>query len=128
MRILIDTHAFLWLLTDDGRLSERAREVFLDTKNKIYLSAASLWEITIKLSLGKLKLKKAWMETIQTEMKRNLIIWLPIEMPHCEQVTKLPFHHRDPFDRMLIAQAMVEGMHVLTNDTDFSEYSIKSIW
>jgi PIN domain nuclease of toxin-antitoxin system len=128
MKILIDTRAFLWLLTGDDRLSERAREVFLDTKHKIYLSAASLWEITIKISLGKLKLKKAWMETIQKEMKRNLIIWLPIEMPHCEQVTKLPFYHRDPFDRMLIAQAMVEGMHVLTNDTDFSEYSIKSIW
>jgi len=128
MKVLIDTHAFLWLLTDDARLSERARKVFLDTKHKICLSAASLWEITIKISLGKLRLKNAWMETIQKEMKRNLILWLPIEMPHCEQLTKLPYHHRDPFDRMLIAQAMVEGMHVLTNDTDFSYYSIKRIW
>ncbi len=128
MKILIDTHAFLWLLTGDGRLSEKAREVFLDTKHNIYLSAASLWEIAIKISLGELKLKKGWMETIQKEMKRNLLIWLPIEMAHCEQVTKLPFHHRDPFDRMLIAQAMVEGMHVLTDDIDFSHYSIRSIW
>jgi len=128
MKILIDTHAFLWLLTGDSRLSERAREAFLDTEHKIHLSAASFWEITIKISLGKLKLKKAWMETVQKEMKRNLVIWLPIEMPHCEQVTKLPFHHRDPFDRILIAQAMVEGMHVLTNDSHFSDYTIKIIW
>jgi PIN domain nuclease of toxin-antitoxin system len=128
MKILLDTHAFLWLLTGDGRLSEGAREVFLNSEHRLYLSAASLWEITIKISLGKLKLKKAWMETIRKEMKRNLIIWLPIEMPHCEQVTKLPFHHRDPFDRILIAQAMVEGMYVLTNDTHFFDYNIKNIW
>jgi PIN domain nuclease of toxin-antitoxin system len=128
MKVLIDTHAFLWLLTGDARLSERAKEVFLDTEHKIFLSAASLWEISIKISLGKLELKKGWMATIQKEMKQNLIFWLPVEMPHCEQLTKLPFHHRDPFDRMLIAQAMVEGMHILSNDSEFSKYSINFIW
>ena len=128
MKVLLDTHAFLWLVTDDDRLSKTARQTFLDTENGLFFSAASLWEICIKKSLGKISLKGQWFKTIQDEMVNNAIQWLPIEMPHCAEVTKLPFHHRDPFDRMLIAQAMMEEMQLLSRDTLLSAYAVKRIW
>ena len=128
MKVLLDTHAFLWLLTGDKRLSETAQKTFLDPGNSLFFSAASFWEICIKKSLGKLSLKSGWFKTIQDEMKVNTIQWLPVEMLHCVELTKLPFHHRDPFDRMLIAQAMVEDMQLLSRDESLSAYEIKSIW
>jgi PIN domain nuclease of toxin-antitoxin system len=128
MKVLLDTHAFLWLLTGDKRLSETAQKTFLDPGNSLFFSAASFWEICIKKSLGKLSLKSGWFKTIQDEMKVNTIQWLPVDMLHCVELTKLPFHHRDPFDRMLIAQAMVEDMQLLSRDESLSAYEIKSIW
>jgi len=128
MKTLLDTHAFLWLITGNEQLSKTAKKVFLDKENRLFFSAASLWEICIKMSLGKLSLKSGWFEIIQDEMKANAIQWLPIEMLHCFELTKLPFHHGDPFDRILIAQAMVEGMQVLSHDSNLSEYEITRIW
>jgi PIN domain nuclease of toxin-antitoxin system len=128
MKVLLDTHAFLWLITGDERLTEKARRTFLNPENSLFFSAASLWEICIKESLKKISMCNGWFQTIQDEMKVNAIQWLPIEMPHCVEVTKLPFHHRDPFDRMLIAQAMVEGMQILSKDSRFSDYAVKRIW
>jgi len=128
MKALLDTHAFLWLITGDERLSETSKEIFLDQENSLFFSAASLWEICVKKSLGKLSLKGGWLKIIQDEMEVNAIQWLPIEMLHCAELTKLPFHHRDPFDRMLIAQAMVEDMHLLSRDSRFSAYEITCIW
>jgi len=128
MNVLLDTHAFLWLATGDDRLSETARKTFLNQKNSLFFSAASYWEICIKMSLGKISLKTGWFQTIQNEMKINAIQWLPIEMTHCAKVIKLPFHHRDPFDRMLVAQAITEKMQLLSRDSRLSAYSIKRIW
>ncbi len=128
MKALLDTHAFLWLITGDERLSKTARKIFLDQENSLFFSMASLWEICIKKSLGKLSLKIGWLIAIQDEMKANAIQWLPIEMLHCAELTKLPFHHRDPFDRMLIAQAMVEDMQLLSRDSRLSDYEITRIW
>ena len=128
MKILLDTHAFLWLITDDERLSEKAQKTFLNPGNRFFFSAASFWEICIKKSLGKISLESEWPQTIQNEMEINTIQWLPIEMPHCVKVSELPFHHRDPFGRMLIAQAMVEDMHLLSRDSRLSAYMIKRIW
>ena len=128
MKVLLDTHAFLWLITDEDRLSENARQTFLNTENSLFFSAASLWEICIKKSLGKISLKDGWFQTIKEEMAINTIQWLPIEMTHCAEVTELPFHHRDPFDRMLIAQAIVEEMKLLSRDSRLSEYAIELIW
>lgn len=128
MKVLLDTHAFLWLITGDDRLSENARQTFLNTENSLFFSAASLWEICIKKSLGKISLKDGWFQTIQAEMETNTIQWLPIEMTHCAEVTELPFHHRDPFDRMLIAQAIVEEMKLLSRDSTLSNYAIELIW
>jgi PIN domain nuclease of toxin-antitoxin system len=128
MKILLDTHAFLWLISGDDRLSEIAHKTFLDPGNILFFSAASLWEICIKMSLGKLSLKRGWLKTIQDEMKVNAIQWLSIEMPHCVELTRLPFHHRDPFDRMLVAQAMIDDMQLLSRDSRLSSYEIKRIW
>jgi len=128
MKVLLDTHAFLWLITDEDRLSENARQTFLNTENSLFFSAASLWEICIKKSLGKISLKDGWFQTIKEEMAINTIQWLPIEMTHCAEVTELPFHHRDPFDRMLIAQAIVEEMKLLSWDSRLSDYAIELIW
>ena len=128
MKVLLDTHAFLWLITDEDRLSENARQTFLNTENSLFFSAASLWEICIKKSLGKLSLKDGWFQTIQKEMEINTIQWLPIETTHCAEVTELPFHHRDPFDRMLIAQAIVEDMKLLSRDSRLSDYAVELIW
>lgn len=128
MKVLIDTHAFLWLITDDDRLSQTARKTFLNPQNSLFFSAASLWEICIKKSLGKLSLKSGWLQTIQNELKVNAIQWLPIEISHCARLTKLPFHHRDPFDRMLIAQTLAENLRLLSRDDRFAPYKIKRIW
>ena len=128
MKVLLDTHAFLWLITGDDRLSENARQTFLNTENSLFFSAASLWEICIKKSLGKISLKDGWFQTIQEEMEINTIQWLSIEMTHSAEVTELPFHHRDPFDRMLIAQAIVEEMKLISRDSPLSNYGIELIW
>jgi len=128
MKVLLDTHAFLWLISGDDRLSETAQKIFLDPGNILFFSSASLWEICIKVSLGKLSLKSGWLKTIQDEMKVNAIQWLSIEMLHCVELTNLPFHHRDPFDRMLVAQAMVDDLQLLSRDNRLSSYEIKRIW
>lgn len=128
MKTLLDTHALLWLISGDERLSSRAKEVFSDRKNSLYFSAAGFWEICIKLSLGKLYLEPGWLEVIRDEMSTNGIHWLPVEMSHCVELTKLPFHHRDPFDRMLVAQAIVENMQLLSCDSRLSNYGIIRVW
>lgn len=128
MKTLLDTHALLWLITGDRRLSETARKTFLEQENRLFFSIAGFWEICIKMSLGKLSLKRQWIKTIRDEMKANTIQWLPIEIMHCTELTKLPFYHRDPFDRMLIAQAMVEDMQLLSRDRRLSDYEITRVW
>ena len=128
MKVLLDTHAFLWSITGDDRLSKTAEEIFLDPDNNLFFSAASFWEICIKMSLGKLSLKRGWFKTIQEEMRINAVQWLPVEMQHCVELTKLSFHHRDPFDRMLIVQAMAEDLQLLSRDGRLSAYEIELIW
>jgi PIN domain nuclease of toxin-antitoxin system len=128
MKVLLDTHAFLWLITGDHRLSQNAINTFLDPRNSLYFSAASFWEISIKKSLGKISLQRGWVETMQDEMAANSVHWLPIEIKHCIEVMELPFHHRDPFDRMLIAQSIAENMRLLSRDSRFSDYPIERIW
>jgi PIN domain nuclease of toxin-antitoxin system len=128
MKVLLDTHAFLWAITGDKMLSKKARKTFLDPRNSLFFSAVSMWEICIKISLGKLSLKSGWFKKIQNEISINAIQWLPVEMSHCAELTKLPFHHRDPFDRMLISQARVEDLQVLSRDARLSVYDIQLIW
>jgi len=128
MKTLLDTHALLWLITGDPRLSKTARKAFVDQENDLFFSSAGFWEICIKKSLGKLSLRPGWLTIIRDEMTASAIHWLPVEMTHCAELTRLPFYHRDPFDRMLVAQAIVENMQILSSDRRLSDYEITRIW
>ena len=106
MKLLLDTHAFLWMSLNDPQLSETARDVIADLENDLLLSPASYWEIGIKISVGKYELSESLDAFVGREVERNSLLILPIEPRHAAEVARLPFHHRDPFDRMLIAQAL----------------------
>lgn len=128
MKLLLDTHALIWFISGDDRLGEQAKEAFLNQDNKLYFSKASLWEMTIKISLGKLVLAEHWLTAIEKEMISNGIQWLEIEIDHCKTLAALPFHHRDPFDRLLISQAISESMGIISIDHQFSHYPLDIIW
>jgi PIN domain nuclease of toxin-antitoxin system len=128
VRLLLDTHSFLWFINGSPQISTNARTLIEDTSNQPLLSAASLWEMAIKLSLGKLSLAQPFEVLIPQQMRLNGIKLLGIEIEHTAAVSKLPFHHRDPFDRLLIAQAMVEQIPIVSADTAFDTYSIKRLW
>lgn len=127
MRLLLDTHALLWLLDDRG-LSATAKALFLDPENEVFFSAASYWEICIKVSIDKLKIGDDWVNQIDREMTLNGIEWLPVEISHCLELLTLPRHHRDPFDRLLIAQARREGLSLLSADPNFGRYDVSVVW
>ncbi len=127
MDILLDTQIILWAINGDKRLTEKKSSVFLDPENALYFSIAGYWEIAIKVSIGKLKLSEQWPKIIQREIQRNYIKLLPITIQHCNCLANLPFYHRDPFDRILIAQAQIEKMTVLSSDSQFQKYSITTI-
>ena len=128
MKVLLDTHVFLWWITDDPRLSSRAREIIAEGANEIFLSAVSGWEIAIKAKLGRLRLPDDPERFIPEQLRLNAIETLPVQMSHALHVYKLPDHHRDPFDRLLIAQAQLEKLPVLTADPQISRYPVKVIW
>jgi len=128
MKLLLDTHALIWFISGDKRLGVLAKEAFLNQDNKLYFSKASLWEMTIKISLGKLVLAEHWLTAIEKEMISNGIQWLEIEIDHCKTLAALPFHHRDPFDRLLISQAMSESMSIISIDNQFCQYPPEVIW
>jgi len=128
MKALLDTHAFLWWITDDSRLSCRAREVIGDGRNELFLSSASGWEIAIKARLGKLDVQDDLESFIPKQMALNSINGLPVRMSHALHVYELPDHHRDPFDRMLISQAQLEDMYILTADPQIALYSVEIVW
>lgn len=127
MKLLLDTQAFLWVITNQ-KLSQRARDTFLEPSNQLFFSAASYWEICIKRSVGKLVLADDWEQIFEREMRVNDIRWLPIEKAHCRAIIELPWVHRDPFDRLLIAQALHEGMTILTADSNIQQYAVATIW
>lgn len=128
MRILLDSHSFLWFITGDDRLSDRAKNLITDLSNPVLISVASLWEISIKTGLGKLELSRPFEEFIPEQRALNEIDQLPIELAHLAKRIDLPLHHRDPFDRLIIAQAMVEGLPIISRDAEFQSYSIEIIW
>ncbi len=128
MRALLDTHTFLWATTDDPRLGPAARSLIQDEGNEIILSAASAWEIVIKYRRGRLPLPDP-PETYVTSRAALLgLTHLPIDVRHALRVAALADIHRDPFDRILVAQAMVEGAPILTDDQHIARYQIETIW
>ncbi|MFP3943258.1 MAG: type II toxin-antitoxin system VapC family toxin [Alphaproteobacteria bacterium] len=121
MRVLLDTHVMIWWLEGHSRLPVHVRDIVNDRNNEIHFSIASVWEIAIKTSLGKLHTPG----DLPEQMAANEIRPLPISMDHARQTTTLPFHHRDPFDRMLIAQARTEGLTLITADARISDYDVR---
>ena len=128
MKVLLDTCAFLWLVTDDPKLSPLAKEIFLDSGNELLLSAVTGFEITIKYSLGKLHLTEPPKEFISNRIKANDLAELPISVHHTYVLQDLPLHHKDPFDRLLVAQALANQIPLLSPDEQFSAYDIKRLW
>lgn len=128
MRFLLDTLTFLWWITDLDLLSEHVRDVIQDGDNTLYLSAASGWEIAIKARLGRLQLHGEPEKVIPEQMSLNAIQGLPIQMGHALRVHSLPDHHRDPFDRMLVAQSQVEELPILTADPHIAQYEVDVVW
>lgn len=128
MRVLLDTHAFLWWIMNDERLSGPSRKVISQAENQIFFSAASAWEISIKCQLGKLELPGKPEPFISEQVQVNNFTALPINLTHALQVFELPALHRDPFDRMLVVQSRVERLPVLTMDEKIRQYEVETIW
>ncbi len=128
MRVLIDTHIFIWYLQNSEGLPGSITTLINDARNDILLSIASIWEMAIKQSTSKLNLGVPYTNFIEEQMGFNNIELLPIRLEHLEAVTNLPFHHRDPFDRMLISQAIIEDIVIVSVDNVFSLYPVKKMW
>ena len=128
MKLLLDTHTFLWWITDDPQLSKKARELIGDGHNILYWSAASSWEMSIKYALGRMPLPEAPEQFLPAEIGKNRLESLPIIDAHAFQAGQLPHHHRDPFDRMLVAQAQVESLALLSNDQQLNYYNVEIRW
>jgi len=128
MRLLLDTHAFLWFVLDEPQLSATARALIADPSNEIDVSPATYWEIAIKIRLEKYILPDPFQEFMEREIAINRFNILPIEPRHVAPLTTLPLHHKDPFDRLLVAQAMVEQIPLVSNDSDLDAYPIRRLW
>jgi len=128
MKLLLDTHTFIWWDSEPAKLSPRVLTLCQDRTNSLLLSAASIWEMQIKLQLGKLKLNLPLVEIIESQQQRNNIEVLPVALAHVLALQNLPPHHKDPFDRLLIAQANVEGATLLCNDPVFAKYGVNPLW
>jgi PIN domain nuclease of toxin-antitoxin system len=128
MKILLDTHAFLWAITEDAQLSLRAREIFTARTSELFLSVASIWEILIKVRLKKLPLTKPVVPFLREQLANNNIHVLPIVLDHVARLEDLPVHHRDPFDRILVAQSLEEGWPLLSADPLLARYPTELIW
>jgi PIN domain nuclease of toxin-antitoxin system len=128
MRILLDTHVFLWLRNDPKQISDRVLTAYYDINNDIFLSIASIWEMQIKYQLGKLELKLPLSELIEEQVLNNGLQILPIETDHIFALADLPFHHKDPFDRIILIQSQLENLKLASADTVFSNYEVNLFW
>jgi PIN domain nuclease of toxin-antitoxin system len=127
MQYLLDTHTFLWFINGDKQLSSKARSYIENLNNDIYISIASFWEMAIKLNLGKLDLEMSFKE-LYVEVDKNGFFLLPITFDHTNKLTNLSLQHRDPFDRIIICQALVDNLIIIGRDSNFHRYKIKQIW
>ena len=128
MKLLLDTHTFLWFIMGNSSLGSKARTAIEDLANEKYVSVASVWEIAIKVSIGKLSLSAPFSALIPDQLIANGFELLNLEVAHAAALINLPFHHRDPFDRLLIAQAMVEQIQIVSIDSTFDAYPISRLW
>jgi PIN domain nuclease of toxin-antitoxin system len=128
MNLLLDTHTFIWWDSEPKKLSYRAIALCGDSSNTKILSVASIWEMQIKLQLGKLKFNKSLAEIISSQQQRNNLQILPITLNHILTLESLPYHHKDPFDRLLISQAIVENAVLISRDSIFFQYPVQLDW
>ncbi len=128
MNLLLDTHTFLWFWWDDPKLSDAAREIIIDPNNRKLISTASRWEVAIKVGLKKLDLGGSFRGFIPQQMLRNNFESLSITDDHLAALVALPFHHRDPFDRLLIAQAKWDNMPIVSADEQLDAYGVERVW
>ena len=128
MRLLLDTHTFLWWVAASGELSRRAKSAVGSARNECFVSVASGWEIAIKVSLGKLRIDGALDRFLPEQLAANGFRALAIDLKHAARVATLPFHHRDPFDRLLVAQALEEDLAMVTADPVVVKYGVKRVW
>jgi len=127
MNLLLDTHVFLWWINDTA-IPKTAEAAIRHPENAVWISAASAWEITIKVSLGKLKIPDRAARFVEDQRLGNAFGWLPIDIDALDCLQDLPFHHRDPFDRLLIAQAISMGYTLVSADGAFDQYSVNKLW
>ena len=128
MKLLLDTHAVIWWVDHDELLSESAHEAIADPQNELFISAASIWEISIKVGIGKLKLSlpyREWMNTAVADLRASI---LPISVESCDVQSSLPLHHGDPFDRLIVAQSSVEQVAIVSSDEMFDRYGVHRLW
>ena len=128
MRLLLDTHTLMWWAGKSKRLPTKVRDLLEDSTNEVFISVANAWEMQIKAQLGKLTLHKPWSEVVRDQMTTNGFRLLHAELPHIEVLDSLPFHHKDPFDRLLIAQAIHENLTLVSNDPKFPSYPVTLLW
>lgn len=128
MRVLFDTHAFLWVISDDPRLSSSARNAFSRQENEIILSVASVWEVLLKAATGRFPFPQPAGPFLRSELRKGSVIVLPILLQHVLRLEDLPSHHRDPFDRIILAQAIEEKMPIVSIDVKFRQYPVAVLW
>ena len=128
MKYLLDTHAFLWFVMDDKRISTHAQSIIKDSKNEIFFSSASAWELAIKVKLNRLKIKGNLEPFIVEQLSTNNIVPLSITIYHSLYTEQLPQIHKDPFDRMIIAQSVVENLQLISTDKDIRKYKVATVW
>lgn len=128
MKALLDTHVLLWWLRGDNRLSPRVRHLLTDGRNDLFWSAASSWELAIKVSLGRIRFPGPLHAYLPQTLREQRLTPLTIEHSHTFAVAELPMHHRDPFDRLLVAQAQIEGLPLITADSKLKAYAVELLW
>jgi PIN domain nuclease of toxin-antitoxin system len=128
VKLLLDTHTFIWWDSEPAKLSSQVLALCQNRTNRLLLSVASVWEMQIKLQLGKLKLNLPLAEIIESQQQRNNIEVLSVALAHVLALQNLPLHHKDPFDCLLIAQANVEDVTLVSNDPMFTKYAVKVVW
>jgi PIN domain nuclease of toxin-antitoxin system len=128
MRYLLDTHVFKWLDNESSKISSRAHALMADRNNQLVLSLVSVWEIQIKVQLGKMNLRTQLSAVVEDQQRINQIELLPVSLEHILFLDNLPLHHRDPFDRILVAQAVSEGLTLITRDSHIEQYNVKIEW
>ena len=128
MNLLLDTHVAIWWMNKYEKLSTKTKALLVDRENTLHISIVSAWEVAIKASIGKLPEFDGGVKAFLAEMEANPIVFVPVKKQHVKMVETLPFHHRDPFDRLLVATAKAEGMTILTADENIFKYDVSVVW